>query len=157
MIKSLIPFFFQTNLSSAFPLVSLVMFVLSILLLLDKTSFQPKPRSVFLGYSRLQRGYRCYSPDTHRYFVSANVTFFENAFMFPINHPPSSNVISLPLLYPIPDTPPVPLATPPRPLQVSTRCPHTNTKPSADLSSFIFSILCLCFHLVFCFCSTSYA
>ena len=46
MIKSLIPFFFQTNLSSAFPLVSLVVFVLSIFLLLDKTSSQPKPRSV---------------------------------------------------------------------------------------------------------------
>ena len=38
--------FFQTNLSSAFPLISLVVFVLSIFLLLDKTSFQPKPRSV---------------------------------------------------------------------------------------------------------------
>ena len=46
MIKSLIPFFFQTNLSFAFPLVSLVGFVLSIFLLLDKTSSQPKPRSV---------------------------------------------------------------------------------------------------------------
>ena len=46
MIKSLIPFFFQTNLSFAFPLMSLVMFVLSIFLLLDKTSDQPKPRSV---------------------------------------------------------------------------------------------------------------
>ena len=46
MIKSLIPFFFQTNLSYAFPLLSLVVFVLSIFLILDKTSFQPKPRSV---------------------------------------------------------------------------------------------------------------
>ena len=46
MIKSLIPFFFQTNLSYAFPLVSLVVFVLSIFLLLDKTSSQPKSRSV---------------------------------------------------------------------------------------------------------------
>ena len=45
MIKSLIPFFFQTNLSPAFPLVSSVVSVLSIFLLLDKTSFQPKPRS----------------------------------------------------------------------------------------------------------------
>ena len=46
MMKSLIPFFFQTNLSSAFPLVSLVVSVLSIFLLLDKTSSQPKLRSV---------------------------------------------------------------------------------------------------------------
>ena len=41
-------------------------------------------KCVFLSYSRLQRGYRCYSPDTHRYFVSVNVTFFENFSMFPI-------------------------------------------------------------------------
>ena len=45
MIKSLIPFFFETN-SSAFPRVSLVVFVLSLFLLLDMTSFQPKLRSV---------------------------------------------------------------------------------------------------------------
>ena len=42
---------------------------------------------VFLGYSRLQRGYCCYSPDTHRYFVFADATFFENSSMFPY-HPP---------------------------------------------------------------------
>ena len=46
MIKSLIPLIFQTNLFSAFPLNSLVVFVLSIFLLLDKTSFQLMPRSV---------------------------------------------------------------------------------------------------------------
>ena len=39
MIKSIISFFFQTNLSFTFPLVSLVVFILSIFLLLDKTSF----------------------------------------------------------------------------------------------------------------------
>ena len=46
MIKSLIPFFFQTNISSALTFVSLVVSVLSIFLLLDKINFQPKPRSV---------------------------------------------------------------------------------------------------------------
>ena len=46
VLHYLIPFFLQTNLSSAFPLVSLVVFVLSIFLLLDKTSFHLKPRSV---------------------------------------------------------------------------------------------------------------
>ena len=48
-------------------------------------------KCVFLCYSRLQRGYHCHSPDTHRYFVSVNVTFFENSSMFPITQPPNSN------------------------------------------------------------------
>ena len=91
-------------------------------------------KCVFLGYSQLQRGYRCYSSHTHRYFVSANVTFFENSSMFPINHPPSSDVISLPHLYPIPDALLVPPATPPRPLQVYTHCPRTDIEPSANSS-----------------------
>ena len=89
---------------------------------------------VFLGYSRLQRGYHCYSPNTHRYFVSTDVTFFENSSMFPINHRPSSDVISLTRLYPVPDTLPATPATPPRPLQVYTHCPHTDTRPPADSS-----------------------
>ena len=46
MIKSLISLFFQTNPSFAFPLVSLVVSVLSIFLLLDKISSQPKLQSV---------------------------------------------------------------------------------------------------------------
>ena len=33
-------------------------------------------KCIFLGYSRLQHRYRCYSLDTHRYFVSTDVTFF---------------------------------------------------------------------------------
>ena len=69
-------------------------------------------KCVFLDYYQLQRGYRCYSPDKHQYFVSADVTFFENSSMFPTTHPPSSNIISLPLLYPVLDTSSVPPATP---------------------------------------------
>ena len=139
MTKSLVPFFFQTNLSIAFPLVSLVVFVLSIFLLLEKTSFQPKPQSVSLDYSRLQQGYRCYSPDTHRYFISADVTFFDNSSMFSINHPLNSDVISLTFLYSVPDTSPVPPATPPQPLQVYTCCPRIDTEPPADSSPTAFS------------------
>ena len=51
--------------------------------------------------------------------------------MFPTTHPPHSDVISLPLLYPVLDMSYVPPATPPRPLQVYT----TDTGPSSDSSS----------------------
>ena len=44
-------------------------------------------KCVFLGYSRLQRGYRGYSLDTHQYFAYVDVTFFENSSMFPTTHP----------------------------------------------------------------------
>ena len=41
----------------------------------DKLSAK-STKCVFLGYSHLQRGYRCYSPDINRYFISVDVTFF---------------------------------------------------------------------------------
>ena len=92
-------------------------------------------KCVFLDYSQLQRGYHCYSPNTHQYFISVDVTFSDNSSMFLITHPPNSDIISLPLLYPVPDTSPIPLATPPRPLQVYTRRQRTDTWPPADSSS----------------------
>ena len=55
--------------------------------------------------------------------------------MCPTTQPPSSDVISLPLLYPVLDISPIPPTTPPRPLQVYTRDPLTNTKSSANSSS----------------------
>ena len=99
---------------------------------LDKLS-DKATQCLFLGYSRLQRGYCCYSPDTHRYFVSADVTFFENSLMFPTTPLPSFNVLSLPLRFLVSDTSYVPSATP-QPLQVYTRCPRTNTGPLVDSS-----------------------
>ena len=54
--------------------------------------------------------------------------------MFPINHPPSSDIISLPLLYPVSDTSLVPPTTPLRPLQVYNRHSRTDTKPPANSS-----------------------
>ena len=54
--------------------------------------------------------------------------------MFLITHPPSSYIISLPLLYPVQDTSPVHLDTPPRPLQVYTHRQRTDTWHPANSS-----------------------
>ena len=90
---------------------------------------------VVLGYSRLQRGYRCYSPDTNRCFISADVTFFEDSFFF------SSavrsfvpNVLSILLVLPSPDFPSPPTDVVTRPLQVYTRRPRPHTRPHVDSS-----------------------
>ena len=114
---------------------SLLVYVLSIFLLLDKTSSQPKPRSVSSSIiPNFNVDIHYYSPNTHKYFISTDVTFYENSSMFLITHPPSSDIISLPLLYPVQDTSPVHLATPPRPLQVYTCRKRTDTWPPADSS-----------------------
>ena len=68
-----------------------------------------------MGYSRLQKGYRCYSSETHRYFLSADVTFFEDSPFFSTSESlPVSKVLLLPIISP-------PDAVPSRPLQVYYR------------------------------------
>ncbi|KAK3015718.1 hypothetical protein RJ639_005918 [Escallonia herrerae] len=47
------------------------------------TKLDPKAlKCVFLGYSLLQKGYQCYSPDLHRYLVSIDVVFSEHSPFF---------------------------------------------------------------------------
>ena len=85
-------------------------------------------KCVLLGYSRLQRGYRCYSPNTNRYFISADVTFFEDSFS-------SAARPSVPdVLLPSPDFPSPPTDVVTRPLQVYTPRPRPPTGPHVDSS-----------------------
>ena len=87
-------------------------------------------KCIFLGYSRLQKGYRCYSPQTHRYFLSADVTFFEDSSFF------FSSSESLPVT----EVLPLPIISSPRfddlssrPLQVYHRRPRAVVPfPSAE-------------------------
>ncbi|CAM8937083.1 unnamed protein product [Rhodiola kirilowii] len=48
------------------------------------TKLDPKAlKCVFLGYSRLQKGYRCFCPSLDKYLVSSDVTFVEHLSFFP--------------------------------------------------------------------------
>ncbi|KAJ9685079.1 hypothetical protein PVL29_017204 [Vitis rotundifolia] len=81
-------------------------------------------KCIFLGYSRLQKGYRCYSSETHRYFLSADVTFFEDSPFFSTSESlPISEVLPLPIISP-------PDAVPSRPLQVYHRRHRVAVPPS---------------------------
>lgn len=48
-------------------------------------------KCIFLGYSRIQKGYRCFCPQLQRYIVSADVTFFETSPFFPASVSPDDN------------------------------------------------------------------
>ena len=90
---------------------------------------------VFLGFSRLQRGYRCYSPDINRNFVFADVTFFENSSFSSAARPPVPDVLSIPLVLPSLDflSPPIDVVT--QPLQIYSRHPRPPTGPLVKASS----------------------
>ena len=78
---------------------------------------------IFLSYSRVQKGYRCYCPNLHRYLVSADVKFFDNVpFSSPPTHASQGEVDDL-LVYTIasPVAPPVPAPVKPPITQVYTR------------------------------------
>ena len=91
-------------------------------------------KCVFLGYSRLHKGYRCYSPNINRYFISTDVTFFEDSSFFSFaTRPPVSDVLSIPLILPSLDFPsPTDAVT--RPLQVYT--PNINHCYSPDINRY---------------------
>lgn len=49
-------------------------FVQDLSLGIDKLSARAV-KCIFLGYSRVWKVYRCYSPFTHHFYISADVTF----------------------------------------------------------------------------------
>jgi len=96
---------------------------------LDKLS--PKSQKcVFLGFTRSQKGYKCFSPSLNRYFISADVTFSESSIYLKSCPSPSissSNSVNIPLVVPsAPNDSP-----PPRTLQVYSHR-QTSHRPSAD-------------------------
>ena len=54
---------------------------------LDLINYRLVLSSVFIGYSRTQKGYRCYDPQTRRQVISADVTFFEHTPYYPVPYP----------------------------------------------------------------------
>ncbi|RVW98206.1 Retrovirus-related Pol polyprotein from transposon RE1 [Vitis vinifera] len=93
--------------------------VLTACYLINRQAFRQSHEVPLLGYSRLQKGYRCYSLETHRYFISADVTFFEDSPFFSTTSEslPVSEVLPIPIVSP-------PDVMPPRPLQVYHRRPR---------------------------------
>ena len=92
-------------------------------------------KCVFLSYSCLQRGYRCYSPYTNCYFISTDVTFFEDSSFFSsaVRHS-TPDVLFIPLVLPSPDFPSPPPDVVTRLLEFYTHRPRPPTGPHVDSS-----------------------
>ena len=72
-------------------------------------------KCIFVGYSRVQKGYRCYCPTLQCYFVSTNVTFFETT-LFSLSSPvPSQGEDDDLLVYTITSSAPTPAPVPVKP------------------------------------------
>ena len=103
MIKPHIPFFLQINPSFAFPLVFFVVSVLFIFLLLDKTSSQPKPRSVSSSVIPTFNKDITATLLIHIDTLSLPMSHFLRTLLCSLPPPPNSDVIALPRLYPVLD------------------------------------------------------
>ena len=73
-------------------------------------------KCIFLGYSRVQKGYKCYCPTLRCYFVSTDVTFFETT-PFSLSSPITSQGVNDDLLvYTLTSPAPTPAPIPVKPL-----------------------------------------
>ncbi|TYK10665.1 Beta-galactosidase [Cucumis melo var. makuwa] len=53
----------------------------------NQTKFNPRAKAyVFVGYPLHQRGYKCFHPPSRKYFITMDVTFYENQPYFPVSH-----------------------------------------------------------------------
>ncbi|KAK8956599.1 hypothetical protein KSP39_PZI000178 [Platanthera zijinensis] len=102
-------------------------------------------KHIFVGYSRTQKGYVCYSPTTRKISVSADITFREDQPFFPApsteHLPPTPSPSSIPRPV-IPATPPPtvvpsePTVVPSKPpvIRVYARRPSTSVAPLPSVS-----------------------
>ena len=116
---------------------------------LDKLSLR-STKCVFAGYSRTQRGYHCLHPPSRKYFVYADVTFFESQPYFGTS---TDDEMCVPLPYPVnPSSPiennqviveqemPCPLQVyrrrqrPPQPPQRESSSSTAANQPNSDLT-----------------------
>jgi len=79
---------------------------------LDKLS-PMSHKCIFLGFTRSQKGYKCFSPSLNCYFIFADVTFSDSSLYFKFCPSPSmssSNQVNIPLVVPSApkDSPPPP-------------------------------------------------
>ena len=124
-------------------------------------------KCIFLGYSRVQKGYRCYCHSLHRYLVSTDVTFLENTSFsqdsIHTSQGKDDDLLVCTLVAPTPAFVP-PLIKPPF-TQVYTQRhqpPASSPPPTASTSNPILSDdlpialhkgKCQCAHLISSFCS----
>ena len=99
-------------------------------------------KCIFVGYSRVQKGYRCYYPTLQHYFVSIDATFFETT-PFSLSSPVTSQGEGDDLLVYIissqapPNPTPSPVPVKPLITQVYSRShnpPVSNSTPTASSS-----------------------